>query len=57
MYFESSVMPKDCFTLIERPFDRAFLLWVTERRGCEADRRQISHRITPNIRKAHWPGG
>ena len=32
---------KACFTLIVRPVGRAFLLWVTERRGREADRRQF----------------
>ena len=32
---------KTCFTLIVRPFDLAFLSWVTERRGFEADRRQF----------------
>ena len=31
---------KACFTLIVRPFGRAFLSWVKERRGREADRRQ-----------------
>ena len=32
---------KACFTLIVRPFGRAFLSWVTERRGRETDRRQF----------------
>ena len=32
---------KACFTLIIQPFGRAFLSWVTERRGCETDRRQF----------------
>ena len=34
-------MNKACFTLIVLPFGRAFLSWVTERRGREADRRQF----------------
>ena len=33
--------PQACFTLIVRPFGRAFLSWVTERRGRETDRRQF----------------
>ena len=32
---------KACFTLIVRPFGRAFLSWVTERRCRETDRRQF----------------
>ena len=32
---------KACFTLIVQPFGRAFLSWVTERRGLETDLRQF----------------
>ena len=35
------LVAKACFTLIVRPFGRAFLSWVTERRGRETDRRQF----------------
>ena len=47
MVFEDIIMVsliylgKACFTLNVRPFVRAFLAWVTERRGRETDRRQF----------------
>ena len=44
------VIAKACFTLIVRPFGRAFLSWVTERRGRETDRRQFH--TESHLRKA-----